>query len=130
MAPIPRDFLNPFSQKCAHVDQKLSIVRIRWFGQFCCQRTRKICGIAWVCKKNLIQKFRLSADIFRKKIAEISDMDWAQNIMMDYSQNLRKDPTKAKKITVRRFTGCLIGECVCWNGFKWRKNQFFYELHD
>ena len=30
-------------------------------------------------------------------------MDWAQNIMMDYSQNLRKDPTKAKKIIFRRF---------------------------
>ena len=36
-------------------------------------------------------------------MAEISDMDWAQHIMMDYAQNLRKDPTKAKKLTFRRF---------------------------
>ena len=30
-------------------------------------------------------------------MAEISDMDWAQHIKMDYGQNLRKDPVKAKK---------------------------------
>ena len=30
-------------------------------------------------------------------MAEISDMDWAQHIKMDYAQNLRKDPKKAKK---------------------------------
>ena len=30
-------------------------------------------------------------------MAEISDMDWAQHIKMDYAQNLRKDSNKAKK---------------------------------
>ena len=30
------------------------------------------------------------------KMAEISDMDWAQHIMMDYAQNLRKDPVKSQ----------------------------------
>ena len=30
-------------------------------------------------------------------MAEISDMDWAQHINMDYSQTLGKDPVKAKK---------------------------------
>ena len=30
-------------------------------------------------------------------MAEILDMDWAQHIKMDYAQNLRKDPKKAKK---------------------------------
>ena len=33
----------------------------------------------------------------------ISDMDWAQHIMMDYAQNMRKDPTKAKNFTFRWF---------------------------
>ena len=33
----------------------------------------------------------------------ISDMDWAQHIKMDYAQNMRKDPTKAKNFTFRRF---------------------------
>ena len=28
---------------------------------------------------------------------EISDMDWAQHIKIDYAQNLKKDPVKAKK---------------------------------
>ena len=30
-------------------------------------------------------------------MAEISDIDWAQHIKMDYAQNLRKDPVKAKR---------------------------------
>ena len=30
-------------------------------------------------------------------MAEISDMDWAMHIKMDYAQNLRKDPVNAKK---------------------------------
>ena len=33
------------------------------------------------------------------KMAEISEMDWAQHIMMDYAQNLRKDPKKKAKQT-------------------------------
>ena len=36
-------------------------------------------------------------------MSEISEMDWAQHIKMDYEQNLRKDPTKAKQTTFRRF---------------------------
>ena len=36
-------------------------------------------------------------------MAEISEMDWAQHIKMDYAQNFRKDPTKAKKIIFKRF---------------------------
>ena len=30
-------------------------------------------------------------------MAEISDMDWAQHIKMDYAQNFKKDPEMAKK---------------------------------
>ena len=30
-------------------------------------------------------------------MSEISDMDWAQYIKMEYAYNLRKDPAKAKK---------------------------------
>ena len=43
-------------------------------------------------------------------MGEISDMDWAQHIKMDYAQNLQKDPIKARHTTFRRFkedhTGC------------------------
>ena len=35
-------------------------------------------------------------------MAKISDMDWAQHIKMDYAQNFRKDPPKAKQTTFRR----------------------------
>ena len=30
-------------------------------------------------------------------MSDISDMDWAQHIKMDYAQNWKKDPVKAKK---------------------------------
>ena len=33
-------------------------------------------------------------------------MDWAQNINMDYAQNLKKDPLKAKKDPNKIYTGC------------------------
>ena len=33
-------------------------------------------------------------------MAEISEIDWAQHIMMDYAQNLRKYPKKAKQTTL------------------------------
>ena len=33
-------------------------------------------------------------------MAEISDMNWAQHIKMDYAQNLRKYPKKAKQTTL------------------------------
>ena len=36
-------------------------------------------------------------------MSEISEMDWAQHIKLDYAQNLRKDQTKAKQTTFRRF---------------------------
>ena len=36
-------------------------------------------------------------------MTEISEMDWAQHFKKDYAQNMTKDPTKAKKITFRRF---------------------------
>ena len=36
-------------------------------------------------------------------MAEISDMDWAQHIKMDYAQSLRKNPKKAKQTTFRKF---------------------------
>ena len=38
-----------------------------------------------------------------KKMAEISDLDWAQHIKIDYAQNLRKNPAKAKKWTLTKF---------------------------
>ena len=71
-------------------------------------------------KKNKEKKIRYKNSVSQliyleklfSKMAVISDTDWAQHIMMDYAQNLRKDPTKAKKITFRRFTGCLIVECL------------------
>ena len=31
------------------------------------------------------------------------DMDWTQHITMDYAQNLRKCPNKAKQSTFRKF---------------------------
>ena len=34
-------------------------------------------------------------------MSDISDMDWAQHIKMDYAQNQRKDPNTAKKDPVR-----------------------------
>ena len=34
-------------------------------------------------------------------MAEISDLDWAQHIKMDYAQNLRKDTETAKIKTIR-----------------------------
>ena len=43
-------------------------------------------------------------------MAEISDMDWAQHIKMDYAQNLRKDPKKAKQTTFRKFKEPIINE--------------------
>ena len=38
---------------------------------------------------------------------EISDMDWAQHIKMDYAQNLRKDSEMAKKRPSQNYTGCV-----------------------
>ena len=35
-------------------------------------------------------------------MSEISEMDWAQHIKMDYAQNLRKNPFLAKQTTFRR----------------------------
>ena len=40
---------------------------------------------------------------FFSKMGEISDIDWAQYIKMDYAQNLSKDPKKVKQTTFRRF---------------------------
>ena len=34
-------------------------------------------------------------------MAEISDIDWAQHIKMDYPQHLRKDPVNAKRKTIQ-----------------------------
>ena len=33
-------------------------------------------------------------------MSDISDMDWAQHIKMDYAQNSRKDPKKAQQTTL------------------------------
>ena len=42
-------------------------------------------------------------------MAEISDMDWAQHIKMDYVQNLRKDPKKAKQpLMIKRLKSLLL----------------------
>ena len=35
-------------------------------------------------------------------MSDISEMDWTQHIKMDYAQNMRKSPIKAKKLTFRR----------------------------
>ena len=53
-------------------------------------------------------------------MAEISDMDWAQHIKMDYAQNLRKDPKKAKQTTFRKFKEPIINESneMYWNPMK------------
>ena len=39
-------------------------------------------------------------------MSDISDMDWAQHIKMDYAQNLKKDPVKAKTDPNKIYTGC------------------------
>ena len=39
-------------------------------------------------------------------MSDISDMDWAQHILMDYAQNQRKDPNTAKKDPNKIYTGC------------------------
>ena len=36
-------------------------------------------------------------------MSDISDMDWAQHINMDYAQNLRKDTNTGKIKTLRKF---------------------------
>ena len=36
-------------------------------------------------------------------MSDISEMDWTQHIKVDYAQNMRKSPIKAKKLTFRRF---------------------------
>ena len=36
-------------------------------------------------------------------MSDISDLDWAMHIKMDYAQNLRKDSLKAKKRTLSKF---------------------------
>ena len=74
-------------------------------------------------------------------MAEISDMDWAQHIMMDYAQNLKKDPTKAKKITFTRFAGRNVffetafkrqkktesfNEIITWLGFRLISYKFCF----
>ena len=38
-------------------------------------------------------------------MSDISDMDWAQHILMDYAQNQRKDPNTAKKDPNKIYTG-------------------------
>ena len=38
-------------------------------------------------------------------MSEISGMDWAQHIKMDYAQNLRKDSEMGKKRPSAHFTG-------------------------
>ena len=39
-------------------------------------------------------------------MSEISGMDWAQHIKMDYAQNLRKDTEIGKKRPPQNYTGC------------------------
>ena len=36
-------------------------------------------------------------------MSDISDLDWAMHIKMDYALNLRKDSIKAKKRTLSKF---------------------------
>ena len=53
-------------------------------------------------------------------MAEILDMDWAQHIKMDYAQNLRKYPKKAKQTTFRKFKediACPFSQ-MYWNPMK------------
>ena len=44
-------------------------------------------------------------------LAEISDMEWAQHINIDYAQNLKKDPEKAKKDLTKFLQGALSSFC-------------------
>ena len=48
-------------------------------------------------------------------MAEISDMDWAQHIKMDYAQNLRKDSNKAKKGPSQNFYRVLSAHFSIYN---------------
>ena len=81
--------LKPLSIKRANVDRKLSIVRIGRFGQFWCQRTRKICEIAWVCKKNMWN--------------EQSDLQITKN-----SNSIRNFYSKIKKDFLEAVYGCFV----------------------
>ena len=41
-------------------------------------------------------------------MAEISNKDWALHIIMDYAQNLRKDPVKAKFLNIKKYKNAII----------------------
>ena len=47
-------------------------------------------------------KFQTLSNTKKKKK---SDIDWAQHVKMDYAQNLRKGPVKAKRKTLAKFLG-------------------------
>ena len=40
-------------------------------------------------------------------MSEISGIDWAQHIMMDFAKNLLKDSEMAKKRPSQNYTGCV-----------------------
>ena len=44
-------------------------------------------------------------DLKVPKMADISHMDWAQQIKMDHNPNIRKDPVKVKKDPHKIFSG-------------------------
>ena len=48
-------------------------------------------------------------------MAEISDMDWAQHIKMDYAQNLRRDSEMAKKTLKKIIQGVAVNFTVLQN---------------
>ena len=45
-------------------------------------------------------------------MGEISDMDWAQHFMMNYAQNLRKDPVNRCKGQKKDHTKLPIGRVI------------------
>ena len=70
-------------------------------------------------------------------MAKISDMDWAQHIKMDYVQNLRKDPKKAKQTTLndKRLKTLSLTNHLKWNVLKSNEMEScnihgFMKIHD
>ena len=107
-------------------EYKFKVVRIGRFSRFQRFWTRKICGISWVINKKFRNekksvswlKNQHGCETFFSKISkmsEISEMDWAQHIKMDYAQNLRKNLIKSKKCNQIKWNAIKWNEMNSWN---------------
>ena len=101
--------INPYSENSAHFERKFGIDRIVQFWRFQRVGTQKICEISWVIIKNvwnensacqLTQNSNAVCN-FYSKMGKNFEMDLAHHVKMDYAQNLRKDPVKAKRKVIQ-----------------------------